>query len=124
MAILIAALILSLKTDGGFTGRGVGHLSIEGQQVMTDRCAGTITHAESDRLTAAIAAAKKLTWRESYGKVHPDAVLWTLEVDDMRCGYTSTHLKLVIDRGGIIPPSDIHVLGSCVTTPPKDGPFM
>lgn len=49
---------------------------------------------------------------------------WKLEVDAMQCSYTTTHLKLVIDRGGIIPPSDIHVQGSCVTTPPKDGPFM
>jgi hypothetical protein len=49
---------------------------------------------------------------------------WRLEVDTAQCGFTSTHLKLVIDRGGIIPPSDIHVQGSCVTTPPEDGPFM
>jgi hypothetical protein len=49
---------------------------------------------------------------------------WRLEVDAMECSYTTTHLKLVIDRGGVIPPSDIHVQGSCVTTPPKDGPFM
>jgi hypothetical protein len=47
---------------------------------------------------------------------------WRLEVDAMQCSYTTTHLKLVIDRGGVIPPSDIHVQGSCVTTPA--GPFM
>jgi len=87
MTILIAALILSLKTDGGFTGRGVGQLSVDGQKVTTERCAGTITRAESDRLTAAIAAAKKLKWRESYGKVHPDAVLWTLEIDDRKASW-------------------------------------
>jgi hypothetical protein len=48
---------------------------------------------------------------------------WRLEVDATQCSYTTTHLKLVVDRGGIVPPSDIHVQGSCVTTP-KDGPFM
>src|SRR4051794_24060035 len=87
MTFLIAALILSLKTDGGFTGRGVGQLSIDGQKVTTERCAGTITRAECDRLTAAIAAAKKLKWRESYGQVHPDAVLWTLEIDDRKASW-------------------------------------
>jgi len=87
MAILIAALILSIKTDGGFTGRGVGQLSIDGQKATTERCAGTITRAESDHLGAAIAAAKKLKWRESYGQVHPDAVQWTLEVDDRKASW-------------------------------------
>jgi hypothetical protein len=49
---------------------------------------------------------------------------WRLEVDAVKCSYTSTHLKLVIDRGGTLPPADIQVKASCVTTPPKDGPFM
>ena len=49
---------------------------------------------------------------------------WRLEVDAAQCSYTTTHLKLVIDRGGVIPPSDIHVKASCVTTAPNDGPFM
>jgi hypothetical protein len=49
---------------------------------------------------------------------------WRLEVDATQCSYTSTHLKLVIDRGGVIPPSEIHVQASCVTTPPDSGPFM
>ena len=87
MTILIAALILSLKTDGGFTGRGVGQLSIDGRKVTTERCEGTITHAESDHLAGAIAAARKLKWRESYGKVHPDAVQWTLELDDRKASW-------------------------------------
>jgi hypothetical protein len=49
---------------------------------------------------------------------------WRLEVDAAQCSYTTTHLKVVIDRGGVLPPSEVHVQGSCVTTPPKDGPFM
>jgi hypothetical protein len=48
---------------------------------------------------------------------------WRLEEDAVQCSYTSTHLKLVIDRGGVLPPSDIHVKASCVTTA-QNGPFM
>jgi hypothetical protein len=49
---------------------------------------------------------------------------WRLELAPQECSYTSTQLKIVIDRGGSIPPADVHVKASCVTTPPKDGPFM
>ena len=87
MTLLIAALILTIKTDGGFTGRGVGQLSIDGRKVTTERCAGTITRAECDRIDAAIAEAKKLKWRESYGQAHPDAVQWTLEIDDRKASW-------------------------------------
>lgn len=48
---------------------------------------------------------------------------WRIEEDPVECHYTSTHLKLVIDRGGVVPPSDIHVKASCVTTDPDSGPF-
>lgn len=49
---------------------------------------------------------------------------WRLEVDDAQCFYTATHMKLVIDRGGVLPPSDIHVKASCVTTDPDGDSFM
>jgi len=87
MPILIAALILTIKTDGGFTGRGVGHLSINGEKVTTERCDGTLSRAECEQLAAAIAAAKKLKWRESYGHASPDAVEWTLELDDRKASW-------------------------------------
>ncbi len=48
---------------------------------------------------------------------------WRLELDTVQCSLTETHLKLVIDRGGVLPPSDIHVKASCVTTEPGGG-FM
>jgi len=48
---------------------------------------------------------------------------WRVERDDTRCYYTPTHLKLVIDRGGEVPASDIHVKASCVTVQ-DDGPVM
>jgi hypothetical protein len=51
---------------------------------------------------------------------------WRLETDLAKCGYTDTtqHLKLVVDRGGVIPPADISVTASCLTVAPDEGPFM
>jgi len=49
---------------------------------------------------------------------------WRLEQDDKACYYTPTRLKLVVDRGGVIPPADIHVKASCVTTDDGSGGFM
>ena len=48
---------------------------------------------------------------------------WKLEVDAVQCFYTSTQLKIVIDRGGVIPPADVQVRASCVTKVPPGG-FM
>ena len=49
---------------------------------------------------------------------------WKLVEDTTQCYYTATHLKLVIDRGGVVPPSDIVVKASCVTTDPGGGSYM
>lgn len=40
---------------------------------------------------------------------------WRVEVDEQKCSYTASHEKLVIDRGGVVPTSDIHVKVNCVT---------
>lgn len=40
---------------------------------------------------------------------------WRIEQDELKCHYTDTKLKLVIDRGGVIPPADQFVKASCVT---------
>ena len=50
------------------------------------------------------------------GTAHP-IPCWQAVEDDVQCGYTATspHLKLVIDRGGVVPTNDIHVKASCVT---------
>jgi hypothetical protein len=48
---------------------------------------------------------------------------WKLVEDTAQCFYTSTHLELVIDRGGVVPPSDTHVQASCVTADPGGGGF-
>ena len=47
---------------------------------------------------------------------------WWLEQDDAECYYTATHLKLVVERGGVIPPDDFYVKASCVTVDPDSGP--
>jgi hypothetical protein len=41
---------------------------------------------------------------------------WRIEVDADKCHYTPSKQKLVIDRGGVIPPADTFVKASCVTT--------
>ena len=41
---------------------------------------------------------------------------WRVEVDELHCPYTATKLALVVDRGGVLPPDDVHVKASCVTT--------
>ena len=87
MPILLAALILSIKTDGGFTGRGVGSLSIHDETVKTERCEGKLKSAERARITAAIAAAKKAAWRDSYGPAAPDAIQWTMELEDQKASW-------------------------------------
>lgn len=40
---------------------------------------------------------------------------WRIEIDEEHCSYTPAHHKLVIDRGGVVPASDIHVKVNCVT---------
>lgn len=40
---------------------------------------------------------------------------WRVEVDEQKCSYTASKQKLVIDRGGVVPASDVHVKVNCVT---------
>jgi hypothetical protein len=84
---MLIALILTIKTDGGFTGRGTGNLAINGEKMTTERCEGTLSRAECKTLEAAIAAAKKVTWRDSYGPAAPDAIQWTMETDDRKASW-------------------------------------
>ncbi len=41
---------------------------------------------------------------------------WRIETDETLCFHTPTKLELVIDRGGVVPSSDVFVAASCVTT--------
>jgi hypothetical protein len=40
---------------------------------------------------------------------------WRVEIDDLHCGHTPAHQKLVIDRGSVVPPVGTHVKVNCVT---------
>lgn len=40
---------------------------------------------------------------------------WRIEADPVECFYTETHLKLVVDRSGVVPEADLRVRASCVT---------
>lgn len=48
---------------------------------------------------------------------------WHIDADDEHCSYTAItpHLKLFIERGGVIPGPEIHVKASCVTEPGDSG---
>src|SRR3954453_17430535 len=84
MTMLIAALILTIKTDGGFTGRGTGNLAIDGEKVTTDRCEGTLSRAEGKTLEGGIAAAKKCKGRDSCRAAAPDPIELTMEGADRK----------------------------------------
>jgi hypothetical protein len=49
---------------------------------------------------------------------------WHIEEDAVNCSYTKTdpHLKLVVERNGVVPPADVHIKASCVTTDKPSGP--
>jgi hypothetical protein len=40
---------------------------------------------------------------------------WALEVDAAKCAATPSKLALLVDRGGVVPPKDTHVIANCVT---------
>jgi len=41
---------------------------------------------------------------------------YRIEVDELHCSYTDSKLALTVERNGVVPPADIHVKASCVTT--------
>lgn len=40
---------------------------------------------------------------------------WSLEVDNAKCGATASKLALLVDRGGVTPAPNTHVIANCVT---------
>jgi len=70
---------LSIATDGDISGRGIGSVSIEGDEVTTDRCRGTLTVEERDALRRLASDSHPESWKESYGEpARPDQVHYTL----------------------------------------------
>lgn len=66
----------------------------------------TVTDMKGDKELAVIPSC-------SFGRIP----CWRIEVDANECKATPPHHKLVIDRGGVVPTSDVHVKVQCVTEP-------
>ncbi len=78
---------LEITTDGGFTGRGLGSITVDAQKGTTERCSSALTAAELHQLADALAAATKTDWKESYGHAAPDAVQWTMKAGERKTSW-------------------------------------
>lgn len=59
-------------------------------------------------------------------KSAPGAIpCWHIDEAPVECSYTDTnpHEKLVVERGGVIPPASVHVRAECVTGEPNGSQF-
>jgi hypothetical protein len=98
MPMVIAALVLalfscntaqsmqqpidvSITTDGGFTGRGLGTVAIKDTRVTTDRCDGELTKPEQTRIARLVRDAKPDAWAGIVSKAHPDQVHVTVTLN-------------------------------------------
>ena len=73
---------ISVTSDGGITGRGVGGVVIDGGQVTATlqqkSCSGTLTNSERSKLQALI----PIRDSNAEGHGHPDQIRYTLTVGD------------------------------------------
>ncbi len=60
---------LKLETDGGFTGRGLGSVTID---------SATLSEAEQQELRSLL---ENVPWGATLGEVHPDQITYTLTCD-------------------------------------------
>jgi hypothetical protein len=60
---------LKLETDGGFTGRGIGSVAIDGEM---------LSEAEQRELRSLL---ENVPWGATLGAVHPDQITYTLTCD-------------------------------------------
>jgi hypothetical protein len=84
-----AMMTMKLTSDGGFTGRGVGGVVIDGRNIeardMAHTCQGTLSAAEEKRLSELAAASHPEAWPESYASKErphgsPDQIRYTITV--------------------------------------------
>jgi len=82
-----ARLTLKLTSDGGFTGKGVGGVVIDGTSIeasdMRRSCHGTLHAEEESRLRELAAAARPETWPQSFASAErphgsPDQIRYTI----------------------------------------------
>ncbi|HEV7922331.1 MAG TPA: hypothetical protein VGR02_16210 [Thermoanaerobaculia bacterium] len=76
------ALHVSLNTDGGLAGRGLGKVEVVARDVTTEKCKATLTDQEAAELTRLADAAKPESWKPEYGQqARPDQVHYTLTLE-------------------------------------------
>ena len=84
-----ARLTMKLTSDGGFTGKGVGGVVIDGTSIeasdMRRSCRGTLRAEEESRLRELASAARPETWPESFASAErphgsPDQIRYTITV--------------------------------------------
>ena len=90
-AAVNAPIQLAISTDGGFTGRGNGSVSIRDLTVHASTlgnssCSGELTTAERSELAAAVADAKPEFWKHDYTPAsnphgNADQIRYTLELN-------------------------------------------
>lgn len=107
-----ASIDLSIATEGGFTGRGVGGVSIresaiEATTLGTATCSGVLTREEREALAAAIGKTHPSAWQRDYTpRSNPhgyaDQVRYTLTLGGRAVSWT--------DEGRESLPPDIAVL--------------
>jgi hypothetical protein len=82
-----AMMTMKLTSDGGFTGRGVGGVVIDGRSIeardLAHTCRGTLSNAEEKRLGELAAASHPEAWPESYASKErphgaPDQIRYTI----------------------------------------------
>ena len=70
------------ETDGGFTGRGIGWVAIDGERVSASDAfrtfEGTLTSEETHELRSLLDSVR---WDASLGAAHPDQITYTLTED-------------------------------------------
>jgi hypothetical protein len=97
-AAVTAPIDLTISTEGGFTGRGVGSISIRDGAVDagtlgTARCTGELTADERGALARALAAAHSDQWKRDYTPSsnpngYADQVRYTLTLNGRTVSWT------------------------------------
>jgi len=68
-----------LETDGGFTGRGIGYVEIDGRKVTGSDgfrvSSGALSEDEERELGSLL---ERVPWGATLGDVHPDQITYTL----------------------------------------------
>ena len=78
---------VKLETDGGFTGRGMGSLVVDGTKVTASDGRRSVEGTLTDGEEASIRAAIPENWPESTGKGWPDQIRYSLTIDGKKASW-------------------------------------